>query len=181
MSRIGLKPITIPDGVKTFVREGNVKVEGPNGKLEQETPAEISVEIDEGSKQIVVKRPSDAKKHRALHGLTRALVANMIEGVSKGFERQLEIIGTGYNAKLQGRELVLNIGFCHPVLLKIPQGVEVDVPAATQVVVKGADKQQVGQFAANIRGVRPPEPYKGKGIKYRGEQIRRKAGKKTGE
>jgi large subunit ribosomal protein L6 len=180
MSRIGKQPVVVPAGVRTFLRGTTLKVEGPVGKVEQEFHPEMAIEIAENGEQILVKRPSDVKKHKALHGLTRTLIHNMIEGVTKGFQKKLEITGVGYNAKLQGRELVLAIGFCHPVLMKIPQGLELEIPQATSIVIKGCDKQQVGQFAANIRRVRPPEPYKGKGIRYSGEVIRRKAGKKFG-
>ena len=180
MSRIGKQPVSVPGGVKAFLRGQTLKVEGPVGKVEQEFHSDMVIEIADSEGRILVKRPSDGKKHKALHGLTRTLINNMVEGVTKGFEKKLEINGVGYNAKLQGRELVLAIGFCHPVMMKIPQGVELEIPQATSIVIKGCDKQQVGQFAANIRRVRPPEPYKGKGIRYSDEVIRRKAGKKFG-
>ncbi len=180
MSRIGLKPIPIPSGVKAFVRDTTVKVEGPNGKIEQTFHPDMKVELDEKARIIRVSRPSDRKEHKALHGLTRSLVANMVEGVTKGYERSLEIVGVGYNAKLQGRELLLTVGYVNPALLKIPEGLKVELPAPVKIIIKGCDKQLVGEFAARVRRVRPPEPYKGKGIKYVGEVIRRKAGKKFG-
>ena len=179
MSRIGTKPVAVPGNVKAFLREKTLKVEGPLGKLEQTFHQDMNLTLDEG-KEIRVERPSDRKEHRSLHGLTRTLVDNMIQGVTKGFEKQLDIIGVGYNAKLQGRELVLAIGFCHPVHLKIPEGIEIEPISPTKIRIKGCDKQAVGQFAANIRRVRPPEPYKGKGIRYADEYVRRKAGKKFG-
>ena len=180
MSRIGIQPVIVPTAVKTFLRGQTLKVEGPMGKVEQEFHSDMEIEIAESEGKILVRRPSEEKKHKALHGLTRTLIHNMVEGVTKGYKKSLEINGVGYNAKMQGRELVLAIGFCHPVILKIPQGVDLEIPHPTNIVVKGCDKQQVGQFAANIRRVRPPEPYKGKGIRYTGEIIRLKAGKKFG-
>ena len=180
MSRIGKQPVAVPTGVKAFLRGQTLKVEGPVGKIEHEFHSDMVIEVGDSEGRILVKRPSDDKKHKALHGLTRTLINNMVEGVTKGFEKKLEITGVGYNAKLQGRELVLAIGFCHPVMMKIPQGLDLEIPQATSIVIKGCDKQQVGQFAANIRRVRPPEPYKGKGIRYSDEVIRRKAGKKFG-
>ncbi len=175
MSRIGRKPITRPDNVKVTINDNIITVEGPKGVLNQTIPQDISIEIADS--ELLVTRPSDAKKHRALHGLTRALVANMVDGVSKGFEKKLELVGVGYRAQLQGTKLVINIGFSHPVEVEPPQGIEFEVPAVTKITVKGIDKQLVGNTAAHIRAIRKPEPYKGKGIKYEGEVIRRKAGK----
>lgn len=179
MSRIGRKPITRPDNVKVSVNDNIITVEGPKGVLTQEIPQDISIEV--GEKELLVTRPSDAKHHRALHGLTRALVANMVDGVSKGFEKKLELVGVGYRAQMQGAKLVINIGFSHPVEVEPPQGIEFEVPAATKITIKGIDKQLVGNTAAHIRDIRKPEPYKGKGIKYEGEVIRRKAGKAGGK
>jgi len=177
MSRIGKQPIKVPAGVTVEVSGRRVAVKGSKGSLEMNVHPEMTVEIDAETGAILVKRPSDVDRHRALHGLTRTLVANMVEGVTKGFEKRLEIVGVGYNAKVQGRKLVLQIGFSHPVEMDPPEGVEVAAPAPTRIVITGADKQAVGQFAAEVRRVRPPEPYKGKGIRYEGEFVRRKAGK----
>lgn len=179
MSRIGRKPITRPDNVKVTINDNIITVEGPKGVLQQRIPQDISIEIKDN--EMLVTRPSDAKDHRALHGLTRALVANMVDGVSKGFEKKLEMVGVGYRAQMQGSKLVINIGFSHPVEVEPPQGIEFEVPAPTKITVKGIDKQLVGNTAANIRAIRKPEPYKGKGIKYEGEVIRRKAGKAGGK
>lgn len=175
MSRIGKKPISLPKGVEVK-RDGNtVSVKGPKGALTQDIPEEITfVQEDE---QLLVKRPSDDKKHRALHGLSRALIANMVEGVTNGYEKKLELVGVGYRAQLQGKKLVISIGFSHPVEVDPPEGIEFEVPAVTKITVKGIDKQLVGNTAAHIRAIRKPEPYKGKGIKYENEVIRRKAGK----
>lgn len=175
MSRIGRKPITRPDNVKVTINDNIITVEGPKGVLNERIPQDISIEINDS--ELLITRPSDAKKHRALHGLTRALVANMVEGVSKGFEKKLELVGVGYRAQMQGSKLVINIGFSHPVEVEPPQGIEFEAPAATKITIKGIDKQLVGNTAAHIRAIRKPEPYKGKGIKYEGEIIRRKAGK----
>lgn len=177
MSRIGKKPIQIPDGVKVSVKDNLVEVNGPKGKLSQEITAGITIQVDEKEKVVTVDRPGDSKLLRARQGLYRSLLANMVEGVVKPFEKKLEIVGTGYNAKLQGRDVVLNIGFCHPVVIKVEEGLEVETPKPVSIVIRGADKQRVGQLAADIRAIRPPEPYNGKGIKYEDEQIRRKAGK----
>lgn len=179
MSRIGRKPITRPDNVKVTINDNIITVEGPKGVLHERIPQDISIEITDT--ELLVTRPSDAKNHRALHGLTRALVANMVDGVSKGYEKKLELVGVGYRAQMQGKKLVINIGFSHPVEVEPPQGIEFEVPAATKITIKGIDKQLVGNTAAHIRAIRKPEPYKGKGIKYEGEVIRRKAGKAGGK
>ncbi|HPT68596.1 MAG TPA: 50S ribosomal protein L6 [Syntrophomonas sp.] len=179
MSRIGRKPITRPDNVKVTIEENIITVEGPKGVLTQQIPQDITIEITDG--QLQVNRPSDTANHRALHGLTRALVANMVQGVSQGFEKKLELVGVGYRAQLQGNKLLINIGFSHPVEVEPSQGIEFEVPAPTKITVKGIDKQLVGNTAAHIRAIRKPEPYKGKGIKYEGEVIRRKAGKAGGK
>jgi len=176
MSRIGLRPITIPEGVEVTVGEKNlVTVKGPKGTLSRELNREMKINIENGI--INVERPSDAKRHKSMHGLSRTLIANMVEGVSKGFEKQLEIIGTGYRAAKKGKELTMNLGFSHQVIMEDPEGIEVEVPANTKIVVKGIDKQKVGNYAAIIRAWRKPEPYKGKGIRYVGEHVRRKEGK----
>jgi large subunit ribosomal protein L6 len=177
MSRIGKRPIEIPSGVTVSIDPGRVAVAGPLGTLQQQVPQRIAIEQQDG--QIVVTRPTDRGEDRALHGLTRTLVANMVEGVTKGFEKRLEIQGVGYRAALRGTDLELSVGYSHAVLVKPRQGITFEVPAPTQVVVKGTDKQQVGQTAAEIRKVRPPEPYKGKGIRYEGEYVRRKVGKRA--
>jgi large subunit ribosomal protein L6 len=177
MSRIGKRPIEVPSGVTVSIDPGRVAVAGPLGTLQQQVPQRIAIEQQDG--QIVVTRPTDRGEDRALHGLTRTLVANMVEGVTKGFEKRLEIQGVGYRAALRGTDLELSVGYSHPVLIKPRQGISFEVPTPTQVVVKGTDKQQVGQTAAEIRKVRPPEPYKGKGIRYEGEFVRRKAGKRS--
>jgi large subunit ribosomal protein L6 len=179
VSRIGRKPIARPDNVKIAIQDNIITVEGPKGVLAQQIPQDITIEITDG--QLQVNRPSDAANHRALHGLTRALVANMVQGVSSGFEKKLELVGVGYRAQLQGNKLLINIGFSHPVEVEPPQGIEFEVPAPTKITVKGIDKQLVGNTAAHIRAIRKPEPYKGKGIKYEGEVIRRKAGKAGGK
>ena len=175
MSRIGKLPLAVPDQVKVTVGPGHVKVEGPKGQLERTMPAEISVKQADG--QLVFERPSDDYKHRALHGLVRSLVANMVEGVEKGFTKNLELVGVGYRVAKQGEELVLNLGYSHPIRFKPPQGISIDVQDPTKFSVTGISIEDVGQVAANLRGLRPPEPYKGKGVKYAGERIRRKAGK----
>jgi len=163
--------------VSVSISPGRVMVNGPLGELAQDVPARMKVEQSDGA--ITVMRPTDRGEDRALHGLTRTLVANMVEGVTKGFEKRLEIQGVGYRATLRGTDLELSVGYSHPVVMKAPQGIAFDVPVPTQVVVKGIDKQQVGQVAAEIRRVRPPEPYKGKGIRYEGEYVRRKVGKRA--
>src|SRR5438093_5137815 len=177
MSRIGKQPIEIPDSVNVAVDPGRVTVNGPLGELTQNVPARITVEKEDG--QLVVKRPTERGDDRALHGLTRSLVANMVEGVTKGFEKRLEIQGVGYRAALRGTDLELNVGYSHSVVIKPRPGISFDVPVPTEVVVRGTDKQMVGQTAAEIRQVRKPEPYKGKGIRYQGEFVRRKVGKRA--
>ncbi len=177
MSRIGKKPIAIPSGVKVAVAGQTVSVEGSGGKLQWTHRPELQVTIDDDAKQVNVGRSGDTKQDRALHGLTRALIQNMVIGVTQGYEKRLEIHGVGYLAAVQGNVLQLRVGFSNEVHLTIPKGLDVTCPDQTHVVVKGADKQMVGQFAAEIRAVRKPEPYKGKGIRYEGEQFRRKAGK----
>jgi large subunit ribosomal protein L6 len=175
MSRIGRAPVALPAGVKTRQEAGSLLVEGPKGKLSLSVPSTVTVTVE--GQQLKVERHSDEKPHRALHGLYRALIANMVTGVSTGFTKELEISGVGYRAALQGKQVSLQVGFSHPVVVTIPEGLTVEVPKPTTVVIKGADKHLVGQFAANLRRIAPPEPYKGKGIKYAGEVIRRKAGK----
>lgn len=175
LSRIGRKPIVIPQGVQVEINGSTVKINGPKGELTQVVHPEMKLVFEE--QVIKVERPSDAKKHRALHGLTRTLVANMVEGVTNGFSKTLDINGVGYRASKQGKNLVLSIGYSHPVELEPLAGIEFEVPANNKIIVKGIDKQAVGQMAAVVRAVREPEPYKGKGIKYSNEVIRRKAGK----
>jgi large subunit ribosomal protein L6 len=177
MSRIGKQPIAIPDGVNVAVDPGRVTVNGPLGELTQNVPARIMIEKEDG--QLVVKRPTERGDDRALHGLTRSLVANMVEGVTNGFEKRLEIQGVGYRASLRGTALELNVGYSHPVVIDAPAGITFEVPAQNEIIVKGIDKQQVGEIAAEVRDVRPPEPYKGKGIRYQGEYVRRKVGKRA--
>ena len=177
MSRIGKRPIEVPAGVTVTVDPGRVTVHGPKGELRQVVPQRIAISQEDG--QIVVTRPTERGEDRALHGLTRTLVANMVEGVTKGFEKRLEIQGVGYRAALRGTALELNVGYSHPVVIDAPQGISFEVPVPTQIAVKGVDKQQVGEIAAEIRKVRPPEPYKGKGIRYEGEYVRRKVGKRA--
>jgi large subunit ribosomal protein L6 len=177
MSRIGKKPIPVPDGVTIDVKRGVVAVKGPKGELSQDVSPEMKVTQDDGT--LTVERPTDRGEHRALHGLTRSLIANMVEGVTEGFEKRLEIQGVGYRARLQGKALELSVGYSHPVSVTAPEGIEFEVPAPTQVVVRGIDKQLVGEIAARIRRSRPPEPYKGKGIRYAGEYVRRKVGKRA--
>ena len=178
MSRIGRQPIEIPSGVTVQVSPGgNVTVTGPLGTLEQRVPARMQVAQEDGV--VTVTRPTERGEDRALHGLTRTLVANMVEGVTKGFEKRLEIQGVGYRAQLKGSDLELAVGYSHPVTVNPREGISFEVPQPTQVIVKGTDKQVVGQTAAEIRKVRPPEPYKGKGIRYQGEYVRRKVGKRA--
>jgi large subunit ribosomal protein L6 len=177
MSRIGRQPIEIPATVNVAISPGRVQVNGPLGELTQVVPQRMQIEQEDGS--IVVRRPTERGEDRALHGLTRTLIANMVEGVTKGFERRLEIQGVGYRAALRGTALELNVGYSHPVVKDAPDGITFEVPVPTQVIVKGVDKQQVGQIASEIRRVRPPEPYKGKGIRYEGEFVRRKVGKRA--
>lgn len=175
MSRIGLKPIAIPAGVDFSINGNTVTVKGPNGTLTMDKHPNITVSV-EGS-EVNVSRPNDNKENRSLHGLTRSLIANMVEGVTNGFKKVLEVNGVGYRVQLQGANLVMNLGFSHQVIMTPPEGVKVECPSATQIIISGADKQAVGQFAAQVREKRPPEPYKGKGIKYAEEHIRRKEGK----
>jgi large subunit ribosomal protein L6 len=177
MSRIGKKPIEVPAGVIVSVDPGRVTVSGPKGELRQVVPARMKIVEDDGT--ILVSRPTERGEDRALHGLTRSLIANMVEGVTQGFEKKLEIQGVGYRAALSGTDLELQVGYSHSVKIKPRQGIEFEVPVPTQVVVRGIDKQIVGQTAAEIRSVRPPEPYKGKGIRYEGEFVRRKVGKRA--
>jgi large subunit ribosomal protein L6 len=177
MSRIGRRPIEVPAGVTVSIDPGRVMVNGPLGTLQQQVPQRMKIEQDNGA--ITVTRPTERGDDRALHGLTRTLIANMVEGVTKGFEKRLELQGVGYRAAMQGTDLRLDVGFSHPVVLKAPRGISFEVPTPTEIVVKGVDKQQVGQIAAEVRTVRPPEPYKGKGIRYRGEYVRRKVGKRA--
>lgn len=175
MSRIGLKPIEIPEGVEIKLDQNTVTVKGPKGTLTRDLHADMKINIED--KVVTVERPSEAKLHRSLHGTTRSLINNMVEGVSKGYEKELEIIGVGYRATLQGKKLVVGAGYSHPVEIDQIDGIEFDVPKNTQVIIKGIDKELVGAIASNIRAIRPPEPYKGKGIRYKGEQVRRKEGK----
>jgi large subunit ribosomal protein L6 len=176
VSRIGKQPISIPAGVKVQVADGTVRVEGPKGKLQMNFHRNMKVDVD-GGKAIKVTRPDDQRENRALHGLTRSLIANMIKGVSQGFERRLKIEGIGYQARLDKKSLLLTVGYSHAVDMPPPEGVTVELPDPTTIVIKGADKQKVGQYAAEVRRVRKPEPYKGKGIRYENEQVRRKEGK----
>ncbi len=175
MSRIGRMPIPVPAGTEVKIEGNRVTVKGPKGQLTQEFHPDMIIELEEGS--IRVRRPSDSKLHKSLHGLTRTLIANMVEGVTAGFEKNLEIHGVGYRAVAKGQDIELSLGFSHPVLVKAPEGVEFELVTPTKIRIKGADKQKVGQIAAKIRALRKPDPYKGKGIRYAGEQIRRKAGK----
>jgi large subunit ribosomal protein L6 len=177
MSRIGRQPIELPAGVMVAISPGRVQVNGPLGELTQAVP--VRMQVDKSDSEIVVTRPTDRGEDRALHGLTRTLIANMVEGVTKGFEKQLEIQGVGYRAQLKGTDLELAVGYSHPVVIKPRAGISFDVPVPTQVVVKGIDKQLVGQTAAEIRKVRPPEPYQGKGIRYANELVRMKVGKRA--
>jgi len=175
MSRIGKKPIDIPSGVEVKIDGNVITVKGPKGSLTKEIHPEMIVKIE--NNQILVQRPSDERHHKALHGLTRTLIANMVEGVTKGYEKVLEIVGIGYRAQKQGKKLILNVGYSHPVEIEEPAGITIEVPDQNRIVVKGIDKQQVGDFAANIRKVREPDPYLGKGIKYADEVLRLKEGK----
>jgi large subunit ribosomal protein L6 len=177
MSRIGRKPIPLPEGVTIAIEPELVRVNGPRGELTERVPRAIDVEQADG--ELRVTRPTDRAEHRALHGLTRSLVANMVEGVTAGFEKRLEIQGVGYRAQLKGRDLELALGYSHPVPIKAPDGIEFEVPQPTRVVVRGISKQLVGETAAIIRKQRPPEPYKGKGIRYEGEYVARKVGKRA--
>ncbi|MEW6398700.1 MAG: 50S ribosomal protein L6 [Bacillota bacterium] len=175
MSRVGRKPVPIPAGVEVTLEGPLVRVKGPKGTLEREFHPDMRISL--GDRSLKVERPSDESFHRALHGLTRVLLANMVTGVTQGFEKSLQLEGVGYRAARSGKKLVLTVGYSHPVEMEPPAGIEFDVPAPNRVVVRGADKELVGQVAARVREVRPPEPYKGKGIMYAGERIRRKAGK----
>ena len=177
MSRIGKKPIEIPDGVTVNVGNGVVSVKGPRGELSQAVSPAMRIEQSNGT--LTVERPSDRGQHRSLHGLTRSLIANMVEGVTNGYEKRLQIQGVGYRARLQGKALELAVGYSHPISIPPPDGIEFDVPQPTEVVVRGIDKQLVGEIAAQVRKQRPPEPYKGKGIRYVGEHVRRKVGKRA--
>jgi large subunit ribosomal protein L6 len=177
MSRIGRKPIELPDGVSVEVSPGRVSVKGPRGELAQAISRDMQIEQEDGT--LFVRRPTDRGEHRALHGLTRSLIANMVEGVTDGFEKRLEIQGVGYRAQLRGDSLELALGFSHPISVPAPEGIEFQVPQPTEIVVRGIDKQLVGQVAADIRKRRPPEPYKGKGIRYQGEHVARKVGKRA--
>ena len=177
MSRIGRKPIAVPDTVTVAIAPGSVAVKGPKGELSQRLSTDMKVEQSDGT--VTVERPTDRGEHRALHGLTRSLIANMVEGVTEGFEKRLEIQGVGYRAQLKGKRLEMALGFSHPVSIEPPEGIEFEVPQPTEVIVRGIDKQLVGQVAADIRKRRPPEPYKGKGIRYRDEHVARKVGKRA--
>ncbi len=177
MSRIGRKPIAVPEAVTVEVAPGRVAVKGPKGELSQELSSAMTVAQENGT--ITVARPTDRGEHRALHGLTRSLIANMVEGVTEGFEKRLEIQGVGYRAALKGKNLELALGYSHPVSVEAPEGIDFEVPQPTEIVVRGIDKQLVGQVAADIRKRRPPEPYKGKGIRYRDEHVLRKVGKRA--
>ncbi|HYF27337.1 MAG TPA: 50S ribosomal protein L6 [Baekduia sp.] len=177
MSRIGRKPIPVPSGVTVQIEPEVVRVNGPRGELSERVHRDITVAQD--GEELLVTRPTDRGEHRALHGLTRSLVANMVEGVTSGFQKTLEIQGVGYRAVLKGKDLELALGYSHPVNIKAPDGIEFEVPQPTRVIVKGISKQLVGEVAANIRKQRPPEPYKGKGIRYEGEYVARKVGKRA--
>ena len=177
MSRIGKQPVAVPSGVKVAIDGQVINVEGPKGKLLFKMADGVSASLDQEKNQVVVKRASDVRQHKALHGLTRSLIANMVKGVTDGYQKRLDIIGVGYGAKLQGKELTLSVGFAAPAKRTVPEGLIVTVPKPTQIVIQGPDKQMVGEFAAVVRRVRPPEPYKGKGIRYEGEVVKRKAGK----
>jgi large subunit ribosomal protein L6 len=177
MSRIGKQPIPFPSTVDVTIEPDVVRVNGPRGSLEERVSPDLTIEKGEG--EVVVKRPTDRGEHRALHGLTRSLIFNMVQGVTEGFEKRLEIQGVGYRANLRGRDIELAVGYSHPVTIKAPEGIEFEVPAPTQIVVKGNSKQAVGEIAAQIRKVRPPEPYKGKGIRYVDEYVMRKVGKRA--
>lgn len=175
MSRIGNKVVVLPQGVEVKQNGNEITVKGPKGELTRTFSADIKMNIE--GNEVTFTRPNDSKEMKTIHGTTRAIFHNMVVGVSEGFQKALELIGVGYRAQLQGKKLVLNVGYSHPVEIEAPAGIEIEVPANTQVVVKGISKEAVGEIAANIRGVRPPEPYKGKGIRYVGEYVRRKEGK----
>jgi large subunit ribosomal protein L6 len=178
MSRIGRMPIEVPDGVTVSLDPGRVSVKGPKGELSTQISRDMKVTEGEGG-TLTVERPTDRGEHRALHGLTRSLVANMVEGVTTGYEKRLQLQGVGYRASLQGKNLNLTVGYSHPVVMEAPEGIEFETPQPTEIIIRGIDKQLVGEMAARIRRVRPPEPYKGKGIRYAGEQVRRKVGKRA--
>jgi len=175
MSRIGRQPVEVPTGVEISIDGSHVAVTGPKGSLAEDVHPEMALVLEDGT--LRVERPSDERSHRSLHGLTRSLIANMVEGVTKGYEKRLEIVGVGYRATLKGADLELAVGFSHTVTVRAPAGIEFEVPAQNRITVRGIDKQLVGQVAANIRKIRKPEPYKGKGIRYEGEYVRKKAGK----
>ena len=177
MSRIGRKPVAVPDAVEVSIAPGNIAVRGPKGELTQTYSQDMTVSQEDGT--ILVARPTDRGEHRALHGLTRSLIANMVEGVTDGFEKRLEIQGVGYRAALKGSDLELALGYSHPVEIKAPEGITFEVPQPTRITVRGASKQQVGEIAAQIRKQRKPEPYKGKGIRYEGEYVAKKVGKRA--
>ena len=179
MSRIGRKPVPVPNGVTVTVNGPAITVKGPRGELSRKLHPDMQVKVENGT--VTVERPSDEDRHRALHGLTRSLIANMVEGVTQGYKKQLEIIGVGYKAEVKPFGLQLALGYSHPVEYRAPAGIKLTAPQPTAVVIEGADKEKVGQVAAEIRALRKPEPYKGKGVKYQGEQIRRKAGKAGGK
>jgi large subunit ribosomal protein L6 len=177
MSRIGRKPVPVPDAVTVEIGAADIAVKGPKGELRQTFSPDMKVEQEDGV--VTIARPTDRGEHRALHGLTRSLIANMVEGVTDGFEKRLEIQGVGYRAALKGKKLELALGFSHPVAIEAPEGIDFEVPQPTEIIIKGIDKQLVGQVAADIRKRRPPEPYKGKGIRYKDEQVLRKVGKRA--
>ena len=177
MSRIGVQPIAVPDNVTVTIEPGNVAVKGPKGELTQSYTTDIEIKQEDG--QLVVKRPSDSNEHKSQHGLVRALLANMVNNCANGYEKKLEIQGVGYRAAMKGRNIELQVGFSHPVVIEPPEGVTIECPQPTQVIVSGADSQAVGEIAARIRKTRPPEPYKGKGIRYEGEHVQRKVGKRA--
>jgi large subunit ribosomal protein L6 len=180
MSRIGKAPVAVPSGVTITLKDDNViSVKGPRGELTRSLPAAMTIAQENG--QVTVTRPSDEEQHKSLHGLTRTLIANMVEGVTKGFTKNLELVGVGYKAEVRPYGLQLALGYSHPIEYRAPQGIKLTAPAPTQILVEGANKEVVGQVAAEIRSLRPPEPYKGKGVKYAGEQVRRKAGKAGGK
>ncbi len=175
MSRVGKNPVSIPSGVEINLKQNHIEVKGSKGKLERDLHPDMIIEVEPG--QIVVKRPSEAKEHKSLHGLTRSLINNMVVGVSKGFEKTLEIEGVEYRAEMKGKTLVMNLGFSHAVHYGPKEGITIEVPDPKKIVISGIDKQAVGQVASEVRGFRPPEPYKGKGVRYQGEHVRRKSGK----
>ncbi|HEY4026792.1 MAG TPA: 50S ribosomal protein L6 [Candidatus Dormibacteraeota bacterium] len=175
MSRIGKIPIPVPAGVTLKVEQNHVTVEGPRGRIDRSLPSQIAIELTDG--RVFCRRPSDGREHRSLHGLTRTLLANMVTGVSTGFRKELELVGVGYRAQKQGEDLVLTLGFSHPVRIREPEGIKIEVADPTHFAITGNSKEQVGQVAADVRRLRLPEPYKGKGVMYRGERVRRKPGK----